>query len=370
MTVARRTARRAAIAGLVSALAAAVTTTIVVVGPPGHAAPPQPPRAHVWVTTPDGAERMHDRGTVAFAQGAGSDRLTITVDSSCATRRWTDSGRRSPTRRRRCCRSSPGHPQRDDARPVRHRRAVVPAAADGLLRLRRRPALHLRRHAARRDRLRARPLLDRPRQGRDPAAAPAGPGPQPRPQGDGDAVEPAGLDEDQRLAGRRPADRRPPDLPGVRRLPGQVRAGLRGGRGSGLGPHHPERAAEPHPVGLPRHRPAYPAGDPGDRPARPGAGRRRPAHQDHGLRPQLVRASQRHRQHPARGGPGDGVPHLVAAVVGRPLAQRHGVPLLRRRPEADDRAPPRLPGQERSGSPSAPAPTARATRRPRCSATP
>jgi len=83
MTVARRTARRAAIAGLVSALAAAVTTTIVVAGPPGHAAPPQPPpRAHVWVTTPDGVERMDDRGTVAFAQGAGSDRLTITVDPS------------------------------------------------------------------------------------------------------------------------------------------------------------------------------------------------------------------------------------------------------------------------------------------------
>jgi glucosylceramidase len=82
MTVARRTVRRAAIAGLVSALAAAVTTTIVVVSPPGHAGPPQPPRAHVWVTTPDGVERMHDRGTVAFAPGAGSDRLTITVDPS------------------------------------------------------------------------------------------------------------------------------------------------------------------------------------------------------------------------------------------------------------------------------------------------
>ena len=36
----------------------------------------------MWVTTPDGLERMHDRGTVAFAPGAGSDRLTITVDPS------------------------------------------------------------------------------------------------------------------------------------------------------------------------------------------------------------------------------------------------------------------------------------------------
>jgi glucosylceramidase len=82
MTVVQRTARRAAIAGLVSALAAAVSTPIVVLGPPGQAAPPRAPRAHVWVTTPDGVERMHDRGTVAFAQGAGSDRLTITVDPS------------------------------------------------------------------------------------------------------------------------------------------------------------------------------------------------------------------------------------------------------------------------------------------------
>ena len=82
MTVVRRTAHRAAIAGLVSALAATATTAIVVVSPPGHAGRPQPPRAHVWVTTPDGAERMHDRGTVAFAPGAGSDRLTITVDPS------------------------------------------------------------------------------------------------------------------------------------------------------------------------------------------------------------------------------------------------------------------------------------------------
>ena len=37
--------------------------------------------ARVWVTTPDGAERMHDRGSVAFAPG-GSDALTISVDPS------------------------------------------------------------------------------------------------------------------------------------------------------------------------------------------------------------------------------------------------------------------------------------------------
>ena len=37
--------------------------------------------ARVWVTTPDGAEKMHDRGTVDFHAG-GSDALTISVDPS------------------------------------------------------------------------------------------------------------------------------------------------------------------------------------------------------------------------------------------------------------------------------------------------
>ncbi|MBO0844628.1 MAG: discoidin domain-containing protein [Nocardioides sp.] len=82
MTDVRRPARRAAIAGLASSLAAAVTTGIVLVSPPGHGAAPQPPRAHVWMTTADGSERLHDRGTVAFARGAASDQLTITVDPS------------------------------------------------------------------------------------------------------------------------------------------------------------------------------------------------------------------------------------------------------------------------------------------------
>jgi glucosylceramidase len=39
------------------------------------------PKAHVWVTTPDGAQRMNDNGTVAFAPG-GSDELTVSVDPS------------------------------------------------------------------------------------------------------------------------------------------------------------------------------------------------------------------------------------------------------------------------------------------------
>src|SRR4051794_22529686 len=53
----------------------------VAVAAPGQSAPPPVPAAHVWVTTPDGSEQMHDRGTVPFQTGA-SDRLTITVDPS------------------------------------------------------------------------------------------------------------------------------------------------------------------------------------------------------------------------------------------------------------------------------------------------
>ena len=43
-----------------------------------------PPAARVWVTTPDGAMKMSDRGAVQFRPG-GSDALTISVDP---TRRY------------------------------------------------------------------------------------------------------------------------------------------------------------------------------------------------------------------------------------------------------------------------------------------
>lgn len=39
------------------------------------------PAAHVWVTTPDGAMKLSDRGPVEFRPG-GSERLTISVDPS------------------------------------------------------------------------------------------------------------------------------------------------------------------------------------------------------------------------------------------------------------------------------------------------
>ena len=68
----------------------------------------------------------------------------------------------------------------------------------------------------------------------------------PAAEGDGDAVEPAGLDEDRRLPGRRPAQGRPGGLRRLRALPGEVRAGVHRGRRADRLPLDPERAAEPH----------------------------------------------------------------------------------------------------------------------------
>jgi glucosylceramidase len=45
------------------------------------ASPAAASSARVWVTTPDGAEKMHDRGTVDFHRG-GSSALTVSVDPS------------------------------------------------------------------------------------------------------------------------------------------------------------------------------------------------------------------------------------------------------------------------------------------------
>jgi glucosylceramidase len=62
--------RRALVLAIGVALAAAA---------PAVAAPR--PAAHVWVTTPDGAMKMSDRGSVPFRLG-GSDALTVSVDPS------------------------------------------------------------------------------------------------------------------------------------------------------------------------------------------------------------------------------------------------------------------------------------------------
>lgn len=63
----------------VLALATAVTNGLAAA--PGSAIETVRPSAHAWVTTPDGASRMTDRGAVPFHAG-GSENLTITVDSS------------------------------------------------------------------------------------------------------------------------------------------------------------------------------------------------------------------------------------------------------------------------------------------------
>jgi glucosylceramidase len=62
---------------------AAVLGSALVTGPIEVLADAAPglPSAHVWITTPDGTQRMHDAGTVAFGQGASAN-LTVTVDPS------------------------------------------------------------------------------------------------------------------------------------------------------------------------------------------------------------------------------------------------------------------------------------------------
>jgi glucosylceramidase len=94
----RRPARSLAVAALVTTLVTALAATAMAFGSPegsaggsvggsvgrlpGASARPTAPQARVWVTTPDGVEKLHDRGAVAFAEGAASDKLTITVDPS------------------------------------------------------------------------------------------------------------------------------------------------------------------------------------------------------------------------------------------------------------------------------------------------
>ena len=194
-------------------------------GPP--TAPPAP-RAQVWVTTPDGTQRLADRGTVPFTKGS-SDKLTITVDPSLRYQRMDGFGA-SIT---------------DSSASVLM--DLDPATRDATMRdlFATNGLSFLRQPIGSSD------FVDGPHytfddvapgetdfdlsefsidhdRARDPAAAPPGARAQPRPQGDGHPVEPPGVDEDQRLAHRWPPERRPAGLPGVRRLPGGVRAGLRG----------------------------------------------------------------------------------------------------------------------------------------------
>ena len=67
-------------ASLGTAIAAASVTTLAAAGA-FAAAPsgPAPVSAHVWVTTPDGADKLRDLGTVAFSSGPATA-PTIVVD--------------------------------------------------------------------------------------------------------------------------------------------------------------------------------------------------------------------------------------------------------------------------------------------------
>ena len=145
------------------------------------------------------------------------------------------------------------------------------------------------------------------------------------------------------LADRRPADRRPGDLPGLRPLLREVRAGLPRGRRAGARRDAAERAAEPQPQRLPRRRHAgLAAGEAGGR-RRRGLRRRPAGHDDPRLRPQLVRAPQRHRDDAARRGPRDRLPLPAAALPAEAVVRRDRLPLLRRRPGRPDQAARRVP---------------------------
>jgi glucosylceramidase len=70
-----------------SRIAVAVVCAFAVCAPAAAAEP----SAHVWVTTPDGALRMSDQGSVAFHPG-GSSALTVTVDPTRAYQRMDGFG--------------------------------------------------------------------------------------------------------------------------------------------------------------------------------------------------------------------------------------------------------------------------------------
>ena len=69
------------------------------------AAPPPRRRAHVWITTPDGAMKMSDQGSVAFHRGRLEQPDHHRRPVAAATSAWTASAPRSPTPPRSC---SPG----------------------------------------------------------------------------------------------------------------------------------------------------------------------------------------------------------------------------------------------------------------------
>ena len=184
-------------------------------------------------------------------------------------------------------------------------------------------------------------------------------------------MEPAGLDEDQRLADRRPADRRPADLRRLRRYLVKFVQAYTDGRGADLRAdacRTSRRTAPPTATPAPTCRSRQAVR--GHRAARP-----RPAAA--GLDTKILGYDHNWSEHPndiANTPPGEDPETeyptlLLQSAAGRWLAGTayHCYAGDQTRMTA---APPRVPRQGRSGSPSARARTAPATRRPRSSATP
>ena len=169
-------------------------------------------------------------------------------------------------------------------------------------------------------------------------------GAQPAAQRDGHAVEPAGLDEDRRLACRRAAQRRPAGLRRLRPLPGEVRPGVRAAG----------RAVDYLTVqNEPQNR--KPDGYPGtDMPVA------QEAEVIEALGPLLQAASPRTEDprattttgpptpttsRPRRARTRTRLPVRAAGQHGREVDRRHRLPLLLRRPQRADRAARRVPEQ-------------------------
>ncbi len=257
-------------------------------------------------------------------------------------------------------------------RPARWPGPQLPAPADGRLGLRRRASLHLRRRPRRPDRLPAQALLDRPRSRGDPAPAAPGAAPEPGPEGHGHPVEPARVDEDERLAGRRALQGRPARLRRLRAVFRALRPGVPARRRPDRRRHAAERAPEPQPERLSGHGPARRRGGAARRRGRPRLPARRDPHEDPRLRPQLVAAPQRRR--PARRSGQPGVRGLAALQPGRAATTSPGPPSTATRATPSASRPSTTPSRRRtSTSPSARA-RCRATRRPRsptpCTGTP
>ena len=163
--------------------------------------------------------------------------------------------------------------------------------------------------------LRAAAVQHRARPGAGAAAATPGEAAQPDAEGDGDAVESARLDEDRRLPGRWSPQGRAGRLQRLRALPGEVRAGV---RAAGVPVDFLSVQNEPQN----RKPSAYPGTD---MPVRQQAAviealgpmlrAASPRTKSPRLRPQLDDPPRRHRDHPARRGPGDGLPVPVARTA-------------------------------------------------------